>query len=217
MTRAVRSGLVAALLVALAACSLTGREPSAPTTYDFGPQPAYGKSNPPIPGALLIPPVISPAWLDEADIVYRLLYEDSQRPQAYARSRWAADPASLLTDRLRSRFAAVSGGVVTPGYSAHSDYTLRVEIEDFSQRFDAPGQSRGSLRARVTLLGSQDRKLVAQRVFDLERPAAPNAAGAVKALTEATDAFLEEVVNWTVQTARGPLPGARQTAVGVTP
>ena len=200
--RAARAVLVAAMAAALSACSFKGPESAVPTTYDLGPQPAYAKSNPAIPGALLIPPVRSPAWLDEADIMYRLLYEDSQRPQAYAQSRWAADPASLITDRLRSRFAAVSGGVVTPGYSAQSDYTLRVELEDFSQRFDAPGESRGSLRARVTLLGSQDRKVLAQRVFDVERPAAPNAPGAVKSLTEATDAFLEEVVKWTAQSAR---------------
>ena len=147
-----------------------------------------------------------------ADIVYRLLYEDSSRPQTYAMSRWAADPASLVTDRMRSRFAAASDGVVTPGYSVQSDYTLRVELEDFSQRFDAPGQSRGSLRARVSLLASHDRKLLAQRVFDVERPAAPNAPGAVKALTEATDAFLEELVKWTAQSARAG--GEQRTVSG---
>lgn len=209
-----RAWLIALLVAALASCAFKGESP-VQTTYDLGPQPAYAKSNPAVPGALLIPPVRSPAWLDEAQIVYRLLYQDSQRPQAYAMSRWAADPASLVTDRLRSRFAAASDGVVTPGYSAQSDYTLRVELEDFSQRFDAPGESRGALRARVTLLGTQDRKMLAQRVFDLERHAAPNAAGAVKALTEATDAFLEELVKWTAQTARGASPAERRTAGGI--
>jgi cholesterol transport system auxiliary component len=117
-------------------------------------------------------------------------------------SRWAAEPASLITDRLRSRFAAASGGVVTPGYSAISDYTLRIELEDFSQRFDAPGQSRATLRARATLLANQDRRLIGQHVFEVERPAEPNAQGAVKALTEATHAFLEELVKWTAENAR---------------
>jgi cholesterol transport system auxiliary component len=207
--------LVALFVGALAACSFKGPEPVLPAAYDFGPQPAYARSNPAIRGALLIPPVRSPAWLDEPDIMYRLLYEDSSRPHAYAMSRWTADPGSLITDRLRSRFAAASDGVVTPGYSVQSDFTLRVELEDFSQRFDAPGQSRGSLRARVTLLGTQDRKLVAQRVFDVERPAAPNASGAVKALTEATDAFLEELVKWTAQASRAP--SERQPSIGGTP
>ena len=116
----------------------------------------------------------APAWLDEAEIRYRLLYEVWSRPQAYARAL-GADPASLITDRLRSRFAAVERRVVTPGYSANRLHAA-VELEDFSQRFDAPGQSRGSLRARVTLLGSHDRKLLAQRVFVSSDPPRPNAS-----------------------------------------
>ena len=200
----VPSWVAAAWLVAFASAACTFTRPESPglTSYDLGPQPTYAKSNPAIPGALLVPPVVAPAWLDEPAIVYRLMYEDSARPQAYATSRWSAEPASLITDRLRSRFAAASGGVVTPGYSAISDHTLRVELEDFSQRFDAPGSSRATLRARATLLANADRRLIGQRVFEIERAAAPNAAGAVKALTEATHAFLEELVSWTAENTR---------------
>jgi cholesterol transport system auxiliary component len=198
-------GVVAIVSAAtLVSCSIEGPPTLPSTSYDLGPPPAYSKSNPAIGGTLLIPPVRAPAWLDETDIVYRLLYEDSSRPQSYAMSRWAAEPASLVTDRIRSRFAAASGGIVIPGYSAGSDYTLRVELDDFSQRFDAPEQSRGTLLARASLLSTRDRKLLAQREFNIERPSAPNAPGAVKALTEATDAFLEDLVKWTAQNARSP-------------
>lgn len=197
------------VVAALNACALGGRESAIPDGYDFGPQPEYGKSDQTIRGALLIPPVSAPAGLDDVGIVYRLLYHDSSRPQSYAMSRWVAAPASLITDRLRSRFAAASDGVVTPGYSVQSDYTLRVELEDFTQRFDAPAQSRGSLRARATLLDTRDRRLLAQRVFEVERPAAPNAPGAVKALSEATDFFVEELVKWTAQNARASRDAAR--------
>ena len=204
--RAVASGRAAVVwLIAavLGACAFERPATVLPATYDLGPQPAYARSTPAIIGTLLVPPVIAPAGLDESGIVYRLLYEDSAKPQIYAMSRWAAEPASLLTDRLRSRLAAASGGVITPGFSGRSDYTLRVELEDFSQRFDAPAQSRTTLRARVSLFGSTDRKLLAQRVFEVDRPAVANAPGAVKALTEATDAFLEELVQWTARNARG--------------
>lgn len=204
-----RQACVLTLVAALNGCALGGGEGATPTAYDFGPQPAYAKSNPAIAGALLIPAVAAPAWLDDADIVYRLLYADSARPQSYAMSRWAAGPASLLTDRLRSRFAVASDGVVTPGYSVQSDYTLRIELEDFTQRFDAPGQSRGSLRARATLLDNHERRLLAQREFDIERAAAPNAAGAVKALSESADVFLEELVKWTAQNVRTSRETAR--------
>jgi cholesterol transport system auxiliary component len=191
-----RLGAACAFAAVAAACTLPTGSKAPTATFDLGPQPSYTRSNPPIRGALLVPPVHAPSWLDEPEIVYRLMYADSARPQTYALSRWTAEPASLITDRLRSRFAAVTEGVLTPGYSAVSDYTLRVELEDFSQRFDAPGQSRAMLRARATLLANNERTLLAQRVFELERPAAPNAQGAVKALAEATDAFLEELVKW---------------------
>jgi cholesterol transport system auxiliary component len=154
----------------------------------------------------LIAPVRSPAWLDDGGIVYRLLYEDAARTHAYAMSKWSAEPGALLTDRLRSRFAALAHGIVAPGFNVGSDYALRVELEDFSQHFDAPSQSRARVRARATLLDTAGRKLLAQRVFEIERPAAPNATGAVKGLTEATDALLEEVAIWAAENARKATP-----------
>jgi cholesterol transport system auxiliary component len=117
-------------------------------------------------------------------------------------SRWAAEPASLIADRLRSRLAAVSRGAVSPAFGARSDYTLRIELEDFSQQFKAPGQSTVLLRARASLLNSEGRVLIAQRAFEVERPAQPDAPGAVKALTEATGAFLDELVKWITENAK---------------
>jgi cholesterol transport system auxiliary component len=188
----------------LCACSFQQTDPVIPTVYDLGPPRAYAVSNPGIIGTIVLPPVTAPAWLDDSVIVYRLLYEDAARQQTYTMSRWAAEPAAMLTERLRSRFAAVAQGAITPMDSARSDYTLRVELRDFSQAFEAPGQSRATLRARATLLSSTDRRLLTQREFEVQRPAASNAQGAVKALTEATDSFIEELVKWTVQSARSP-------------
>ena len=51
-----------------------------PASYDFGPPPPYTRSNPAIPGTLLIAPVRAPPRLDDTGIVYRLLYEDSRAP-----------------------------------------------------------------------------------------------------------------------------------------
>ena len=190
------------LASALAACTFEAPVSAVPTLYDFGPPPAYSRSNPAIPGTILVAPVRAPAWLDDTGIVYRLLYEDAARTQTYAMSRWAADPASLLTDRLRSRVAAMAGSVVAPTFGARSDYTLRVELEDFSQHFQAPSQSRVVLRARATLLASEGRTVLAQRAFEVERPAQPSAPGAVKALAESADAFTEELVKWTAANAK---------------
>ena len=46
------------------------------------------------------------------------------------------------------------------------------------------------------------RKVLAQRVFQSEGPADPNAAGAVKALGETADALLEDVVKWAAENAK---------------
>jgi cholesterol transport system auxiliary component len=175
-----------------------------PTSYDFGPTPAYAHANPGIPGTILVPSVQAPDWLDDTGIVYRLLYEDPSRTHVYALNRWASEPAALITDRLRARLAAVSKGVVAPGFSARSDYTLRVELEDFSQTFKAPSESEIQLRARASLLDTENRKLLAQRVFELDRPAEPNAPGAVKALTAATDTLLEDLVKWMSENTKPP-------------
>jgi len=205
--RRLPAALAIASVLALAACNLERPESFVPTSYDLGPPPAYARSNPAIAGTLLVPPVRAPGWLDDTGIVYRLLYEAPAGTRVYAMSRWADEPAALVTDRVRARLAAASAGIVEPGFSARSDYSLRVELEDFSQYFKAPSQSEVRLRARVTLLDTDGRMLLAQRVFDINRTAEPNAPGAVKALTEASDAFVEELVKWTIENARGAKKG----------
>ena len=197
-----RGALVVALLLMASACAFETPTSAVPKSYDFGPPPSYTRSNPAIPGTVLVASVRAPAWLEDDAIHYRLLYEDPSRTQSYATSRWSAEPAALMTDRLRSRVAAIAQGVVSPGYSARSDYTLRIELEDFSQHFAAPGQSTVMLRARATLLGSEARAIIAQRAFVVTRSAEPNAAGAVNALAAATDTFLEDLVKWAVENTK---------------
>jgi cholesterol transport system auxiliary component len=151
---------------------------------------------------VLVTRVRAPAWLDETGIVYRLIYQDTSRLRVYAMSEWSAPPAALITDRVYSRFAAASRGAVSAGFSAQSDYTIRIQLEDFSQHFTTQEASSAILKARASLLSSGERRLVAQREFELTRPASPNAAGAVNALTGAVDAFTEELVRWTAEGVR---------------
>lgn len=190
------------LLGLLGACGIGPQVKELPASYDLGPQRPYVHENPRIRTVLLLPGVNAPGWLDSPGIIYRLNYQDAARPQAYARSRWAASPAQLLTQRIRSRFAAAAVGVVTGSEGARADYALRVELEDFSQSFDAPNQSRVAVRARATLIDLANHAFHAQRAFALERPATPDAAGAVGALGEASDALIEELLGWTAQNVK---------------
>ena len=191
-----------ALVLMLAACAFERPISHVPTSFDLGPPPAYARANPAIPGIVLVAPVTAAAPLDDSGIVYRLLYQDAAKPQVYAESRWTDEPARLVTERIRARLGAMAKGVVAPNFGVRSDYAVRVDLLDFSQYFDAPGQSRAALRARATLVESDSRRVLAQRNFELERPAGGDAAGAVKALTEAVDVFIEELARWTVENAK---------------
>jgi cholesterol transport system auxiliary component len=200
--------LMAVMLIALlGACSLGPQIKEQPAGYDLGPLKSYPRENPGIAAALLLPDISAPAWLDNQGIVYRLNYQDAAQPRIYANSRWAASPALLMSQRLRNRFAAATSGVVTSGNGARADYALRIDLEDFSQAFDAENQSRVSIRVRASLVNIAGRALIAQRTFTLERPAAPNAEGAVKALGAASDAMMDSLLEWTAQSLKGAKPG----------
>lgn len=186
--------LTLALLVNGCAIGPPARE--AVVSYDLGPQRVHAQANPGIKATLMVSAVVAPAWLDSTGIVYRLAYLDAARPQIYAQSRWVDSPAALLTQRVRSRFAA-AGPVVGNGDGARADYALRIEIEDFSQSFTAADRSQAAIRMRVTLVNLSNRALLAQRTFSMEQPAAPDAEGAARALAQATDAVIESLLEWT--------------------
>jgi cholesterol transport system auxiliary component len=208
--RALRPALALLIALALTACAVVDRQrPPPPAVYDLGPALLERRSNvpPPVRGTFVVPSSRPPAWLDTTAMLYRLLYEDPARPQPYSLSRWAAEPAALFTDRLRARLGAASDGVVTPGYGARVDYVLRAELDDFSQHFDAPGHSRVVVAARVTLLTGIDRRILGQRLFSAERASDPEAAGAARALAVATDAVIDEILEWAGQTV--PPPAAK--------
>ena len=195
-----RCAAVGMLCGALTACSL-GPKTEQPATYDLGAPRSQTPASPGIAAVLYLPEATAPAWLNGPGVLYRLNYENPPRPQPYALSRWSGSPAALLTERLRNRFAAAATkGIVTGSDGVRADYLLRVELEDFSQSFDAPNASRVSLQARVSLVSLASRVLLAQRSFAVERPApTPDAPGAVQALSAASDEFLDAVLKWTQQ------------------
>lgn len=186
----------------LSACALGPEKRDAPTVFDLGPQRSYSANPHAIAATFLIPPVSASPWLDHTGIQYRLLYQNAGRPDVYGQNRWAMTPAQLLTERLRARFAGAARGVVTAQDGAKADYTLRVELEDFSQSFDSTQSSKATVRLRASLIDVNTRVLHVQRGFSAERPAAPNAPGAVQALTVATEAVVEELVAWAAQNLR---------------
>ena len=137
---------------------------------------------------------------------------DSQQLRPYALARWSMTPTQLLGQRLRDTLGQ-RHTVLRPGDETIASETparqrplaLRIELEEFSQLFMAPGDSVGLLRLRATVVQIDARAtpLVAQRSFTVQRNAASaDAPGAARALSAATDAALQELDQWLQELGR---------------
>jgi cholesterol transport system auxiliary component len=170
-------------LSACGAVNSIGQKPPPPALFDLGPPllaPAQGV-------ALDLQEVTAPSWLAGTGIAYRLAYADAFRRELYRDSRWVAPPAALLGERLRQRAAAGRTVAVKP-------VLLRLALEEFSQSFSSPDQATVTVRLRAW------RGEGSMRVFELTRPApSPDAAGAVRGLSAASDAVIDELLAWAAQ------------------
>jgi cholesterol transport system auxiliary component len=189
-------------------------------------------------------PQSSPA-LNSTAVLYRLGYADAQLLKPYALARWSMPPAQLIGQRLRAQLAmhrgVLSRGDLTPAPAPRSVATLpaatplpatvptaapgnhqeplhhlRLELEEFSQLFDAPDASSGVLRLRATLSqrSASGETLLAQRSF-IARHVAPtaDASGGVRALTAATDQMVKDIDAWLAQVERSPIPASAPPAL----
>mgnify|MGYP001573903324 CR=1 FL=1 len=191
--------LRAALLLSLAllaACAIAPQSSDAIASYDFGLPRSDKDASPRLRHDLVVAAVTAPAWMDNSGIHYRLAYQDAARPQAYARSRWVMPPAALLGQRLRASIArANTAAVFVPANGVRADYTLRLELEEFSQVFDQADRSRAVVRLRASLI--RNRGIVAQHSFGTEQAATmPNAEGGVRSLIAASDAAGNLLIDW---------------------
>jgi cholesterol transport system auxiliary component len=190
--------LIAVLGVFLSGCAMPGSAVR-PDTYDFGLSPELVSDSQqtmkPVKTKLLlaVADVQAPRRLETLLVHYRLSYADAQATKPYANSRWSMPPAQLVAQRLRNRLAQDAN--VLPVNEVAADLLLRVELETFDQIFDAPNSSKGVVRLRASLI--RDRHLIAQQAFSSEQPAnSADAAGGVRALTQATDMALNAVAEW---------------------
>jgi cholesterol transport system auxiliary component len=195
-----------ALAATLGGCALPQRAAS-PALYDFGrgttmalPSAADGR----LP--VLAISVQATPTLEGGAMLYRLAYADDAQLRAYAQARWAMPPADLIQQRLREALGQ-HRVVVAPGEGARQ--ALQLELEEFSQVFDAPDRSTGLLRLRATLrqVTPQGERQVVQRSVAVQRPAAsPDAPGGVRALAAATDAAVAELAQWLLAETGGSRP-----------
>ena len=163
--------------------------------YDLGPlrgmQPDAVASLPPVSLA----EVEMPAWLDGPFMFYRLNYANDQQPRSYAGNRWISAPGKLFSERLKLRLAQAGGVVLSASDGAAGVRVLRIEADDFTQVFEAPGQSAGRIGLRASVFNG--RALVAQKTFQQVTPApSADAEGGAKALAAASDAIITQMIAW---------------------
>lgn len=189
---------VLALVLLLTGCTAT-RPDAAVKVYDFGPAPLQTStpaSQPALATLVLYEPQVSPA-LEGNAVLYRLAYADAQQLKPYALTRWSMPPAQLLGQRLRQQLGT-QRAVVAPG-EASAPLNLRLVLEEFSHVFASPTDSHGLLRLRATLTqrNGGGETLLAQRSFVVQQPApTPDAQGAVRALTAASDQMAVQIAAW---------------------
>ena len=184
------------VLFACSGCSLRASKEPPKTEFDFGPVAAARTSDASqsAQAYIVVYDIAAPAWMDHSPMYYRLAYQNAANPMPYAQSQWIMSPAALLTERLRSRFAASAPGEVRTVSDDPASYALRSELFEFEQVFDRPDHSRGMLRLRATLEG---KGVWAQRTFAIEKPApTADAAGGVGALTQCSDELAALIVEW---------------------
>jgi cholesterol transport system auxiliary component len=197
-------GLWLALALLLVGCA-SQRPAEAYKVYDFGPAPLQtpaAASQHALATLVLYEPQVSPA-LEGNALLYRLAYADAQQLKPYALTRWSMPPAQLISQRLRQHLG-VQRAVVAPGEAA-AQFNVRWVLEEFSQVFDSPTESYALLRLRATLTqrNGGNETLLAQRSFVVQQVAStPDAQGAVRALTQASDRAAEQLAAWLTQWGR---------------
>jgi len=184
----------------LAGCSVL-EKPARAVVFDFGvgaapvAMQAGGTARTPV----ALAEVDSAGAFDSTAVLYRLAYANAQQLQPYAQARWSMPPAQLLQQRLRQVLTQHTMVTHEGQLALLRPMVLRLELDEFSQLFESPGNSVGQLRvhATVTQASGASERLVAQRDFAAQRPApSADAAGGVRALTAATDAVVTDIAQW---------------------
>lgn len=155
--------------------------------------------------SILIADATAPVWLDSGAIQYRLTYHNPTQLYTYANSQWAATPAAMLTRQIRNRLLTETGyPVIKPGDGAQADYTLQVDLIEFTQFFPSTDSSHAVINLNASIIKRNTRTLFAQHNFSIQQQTTTtDAAGAVKALTEASDKLTKYLVDWINQEISG--------------
>ncbi len=193
------------LLLLLTGCTMTPKTPAMISTFDFGPISQLESAQPiPFPIHLQVVEIISPAWLDTQAMRYRLAYHHPAQTHVYGQSRWAAAPAKLLTERIRQHIASWQK---SPDHDNNNNlrsatYSLKIDLEEFIQVFEAIDRSHTIISLRASLVEHDTRRLIAQQRFsEIRTTPSADASGAVDAFITTSDQLTAELIQWSARMA----------------
>jgi cholesterol transport system auxiliary component len=198
--------LAAALLAcvgALACITVSGGEPNQTVqTFIFEPtlpRPARAGGG---SGVLLVsPPDSAPGYGTR----FMLYSHGPSELSWYAYSQWADGPARML-ETLLVRSLDLSGhfdAVVDISAGVLSDLRLDTEIVTLRQEIATQTASQVRLEVRAGLIDLRARAVLANRTFEITRPAASNdARGGVAAINEALTDLLVQMSDWAGEASR---------------
>lgn len=214
-----RTLIVKRLAVIAAAASLTGAcallsTPDPVQMYRFGASEAAMEAAPPAPAGALRPLAIRRVQFPEAARSDRLLAITGTQAAYLSGARWVSPADQLFTEALVDAFSDQSRNtrLIEPREVDRSALSLDVDVRSFEARYEYEGAMPvAHIGARVRLLRSPGREVVAERIFTVTRPASENRVSAiVAAFDAATNDLNGQIVDWT-DTAVANTPVVEET------
>jgi len=171
----------------LAGCTSFGKPDVPPTIYDITPT-VDSVRRVGFPMSSL--EVLAPSWLASSAMQYRFEPGNPLERRFFATSRWAGMPAEMVE-------VVVSRVIQTEPAANGSGCRLRLDLDEFIQRFETAEKSSGLIEIRASLLAPRTDVIVAYRAFVAESPApSADAAGGVVALRAGVNSLTLQLADW---------------------
>ena len=186
--RMIRHLLASASIVLLSGCAGIVTPPASFTVYDLELPAAAERTG----NSAFVPAAIevrAPSWLSSSPMLSRLDHRPPTRRVVFAQSRGPGHPSEML-QRQRAASLGVSGG-------ANGQCRLRLDLDEFIQRFQSVEASTSELVVRASILAPRDESVLARERFVIVTQAmSADAAGGVLAHRQGARRLTESLRNW---------------------
>jgi cholesterol transport system auxiliary component len=188
----------AALALALGGCVTLLPKQKASDLYRFGATPASAEAPAQAPAAERIGVYRAGGLFQRETAGDRILTITGDRAAYIAEARWVAPAEALFDEAVLHAFDAWTGRVrlIARGEPAKADFSLRLDVRNFETHYrgDEPTVV---VRVRAVVLRNAGRTEVADRIFEVETPAAQNRVHAIVAAYDtAVSQLLKDLVPW---------------------